>query len=175
MDLTHVAAAVCREYTLDLHGLHGAWHWLRVRQNGLWLAARTPNADVHVIELFALLHDSRRWDDGHDPQHGPRAAAFARRLHADGILKLEADRLTALVDACAQHTEPRTSADPTIGCCWDADRLELARLGDPPDPRFLSTEAALHEDLQRKAWDAGSNGHRDHAGALRWGMDFLLR
>ncbi|HRN52326.1 MAG TPA: hypothetical protein PK788_02460 [Gemmatimonadaceae bacterium] len=173
MDLKRVAAAVCREYTLDLRGLHGVWHWLRVRQNGLWLAERTPGADPQVIELFALLHDSRRWDDGRDPEHGPRAADFARRLSADGILTLEAGKLEALADACTHHTSPRTSTDPTIGCCWDADRLELSRLSYPPDPRYLSTAAALHEDLQRWAWDAGYNGHQDRAGAIWWGFDFL--
>lgn len=170
MNIRDIADAVRREYTLDLHGLHGAWHWLRVRQNGLWLAERTPNADPQVIELFALLHDSRRWDDGHDPLHGARAAAFTRRLHAEGILALEVDRLEMLVEACAHHTTGRSSKDPTIGCCWDADRLELARLFDPPDPRYLSTEAASHGDLQRLAWKAGTTGYQDRAGAMRWGL-----
>lgn len=170
MNIAEIAAAVRREYTLDLQGLHGAWHWLRVRQNGLWLAERTPDADAEVIELFALLHDSRRWDDGHDPMHGKRAAEFTQRLHAEGLLVLEADRLKLLVEACANHTSARSSADPTIGCCWDADRLELARLFYPPDAHYLSTKAALHEDLQQQAWTAGTTGFRDHAGARHWGL-----
>ena len=170
MSIERIAAAVVREYTLDLQGLYGAWHWLRVRRNGLWLAERTPDADPLVIELFALLHDSRRWDDGYDPLHGARAAEFTRRLHADGTLLLEPARLELLVEACALHTTARSSADPTIGCCWDADRLELARLLDPPDPRFLSTQAALHDDLQRLAWEAGTTDYHDHEGARRWGL-----
>ena len=58
MDIQDIAAAVRREYTLDLHGLHGAWHWLRVRQNGLWLAERTPDADVEVTA--GVGHELRR-------------------------------------------------------------------------------------------------------------------
>ena len=29
--------------------------------------------------------------------------------------------------------------DATIGTCWDADRLELPRVGIRPDPRYFST------------------------------------
>lgn len=170
MNIKNITEAVLREYSLDLTGLHGAWHWLRVRRNGLWLAERTPDADAQVVELFALLHDSRRWDDGHDPLHGPRAAKFVRRLHADGLLVLEAPRLEILADACARHTTGRNSIDPTIGCCWDADRLELSRLHDPPDPYYLSTKAALDGDLQRLAWEAGTSGYQDRQGAERWGL-----
>ncbi|MDP9256978.1 MAG: hypothetical protein M3Q31_10540, partial [Actinomycetota bacterium] len=43
---------------------------------------------------------------------------------------------------CTHHTEGRTTNDPTVGCCWDADRLDLRRLGVRPRARFLSTEAA---------------------------------
>ena len=30
-------------------------------------------------------------------------------------------------------------ADPTIGTCWDADRLDLWRVGITPHARFLRT------------------------------------
>jgi uncharacterized protein len=32
--------------------------------------------------------------------------------------------------------------DPTIAACWDADPLELPRVGTPPHPDHLGTEAA---------------------------------
>jgi hypothetical protein len=32
--------------------------------------------------------------------------------------------------------------DPTVGACWDADRLDLPRVGVTVDPRLLSTAAA---------------------------------
>jgi uncharacterized protein len=47
-----------------------------------------------------------------------------------------------LVTACSRHTCGSVSADPTIGTCWDADRLDLARFGIVPDPELLSTAAA---------------------------------
>jgi uncharacterized protein len=66
--------------------IHGELHWRTVGANGLWLAEPFEGADTYVIFLFALLHDSMRESDGHDPQHGPRAAALAGELHAEGLL-----------------------------------------------------------------------------------------
>ena len=34
------------------------------------------------------------------------------------------------------------SDDPTIGTCWDADRLHLPRVSIEPNPAFFSTPAA---------------------------------
>ncbi len=57
----------------------------------------------------------------------------------------------ALVIACRDHSRGRTSPDPTIGSCWDADRLDLLRCGIHPRDRFLSTAAARGAKLQRWA------------------------
>jgi len=40
-----------------------------------------------------------------------------------------------------RHDRGEVSDDPTIGACWDADRLTLARLGILPSVGLLSTEA----------------------------------
>jgi hypothetical protein len=32
-----------------------------------------------------------------------------------------------------------TTRQPTVGACWDADRLNLLRVGMTPDARFMST------------------------------------
>lgn len=173
MSGSYIASLVERvlaSYALDLHGLHGPGHWLRVRANGLALAARTPEADAELVELFALLHDSRREDDGRDRYHGERAAAFVHVLHAEGHLRLEPDRLDVLVQACAGHHHPQVSEHPTIGCCWDADRLELARLQYEPDPTLLSTGAALDAELQRWAWRRGTAWEIDTGGVSHWGI-----
>lgn len=174
IDWALLARRVLARYTLELHGLHGPGHWLRVRANGLALAARTPEADHELVELFALLHDSKREDDGRDRYHGERAAVFVRELQAEGHLALSDDRLEILAEACAGHHHPQVSEHPTIGCCWDADRLELARLRYAPDPRLLSTEAALDAELQRWAWDRGTAWELDTAGAQRWALDVAL-
>ena len=34
------------------------------------------------------------------------------------------------------------SEHPTIGTCWDADRLDLGRVGIVPQPKFMSTAFA---------------------------------
>jgi uncharacterized protein len=149
-------ARVMEGYRLGLSGIHGPGHWRRVRANGLALAAHTKGADPELIELFALLHDSRRINDDEDPEHGPRAAALARDLAATALLSLDPTRLDLLAEACARHTDGGTTADPTIGCCWDADRLELSRLDIRPDARYLSTAAARDPAIQSTAWTQGS-------------------
>lgn len=153
--LPALAEAVLRGYRLANAGVHGPAHWLRVRANGLLLAARTPGADVEVVELFALFHDSEREDEGRDPGHGERAAAAVRRLAARGGLVLSKARLDLLAAACAGHDHPQVSTDPTIGCCWDADRLDLSRLGRRPIAALLSTVAALDAAIQAGAWECG--------------------
>ena len=46
-----------------------------------------------------------------------------------------------LVFACQTHTDGETSNDPTVGVCFDADRLDLGRVGIEPDPELMSTPA----------------------------------
>ena len=124
--------------------IHGELHWRTVGANGLWLAEPLDGADTLVIFLFALLHDSMRVNDSIDPEHGPRAAAFAGELHAEGVLPATAAQLETLQYACFEHTNGLVSTDPTVGACWDADRLDLPRVGIQPDPARFST-ARAHE------------------------------
>ena len=43
---------------------------------------RGDRGHVEVVQLFAVLHDSRRLSEATDPDHGPRAAEFAGRCVA---------------------------------------------------------------------------------------------
>ena len=43
------------------------------------------------------------------------------------------------------------SDDPTTGACWDADRLNLWRVGITPAARLLSTTEARDPDLIAEA------------------------
>ena len=122
--------------------VHGESHWRTVGANGLWLAEALDGADTHLIFLFALLHDSMRENDWDDPEHGPRAAAFAGELQEQGLLQITSAQLELLQHACAEHANGKTSDDPTVGACWDADRLDLPRVGVTPDPDLFSTERA---------------------------------
>jgi uncharacterized protein len=164
-----LVADVLSGYALDHRGIHGPSHWLRVRANGLALAAMTTGADTGLIDLFALLHDSRRHSEGRDLGHGERAAAYVQQLVTDGLLRLVPDRLETLIAACAGHEHGQVSEHPTIGCCWDADRLELARLGRRPIASLLSTAAARDPAVQAEAWQRGSERRFDSAGAAAWG------
>ena len=144
--LTSLLSAVRARSTGIDSQIHGEYHWRTVGANGLWLAEPLDGADTLVIFLFALLHDSMRENDGRDPQHGPRAAVFAGELHAEGLLPVTPPQLELLQHACHEHTNGFISTDPTVGCCWDADRLDLPRVWITPDPALLST-ARAHEAL----------------------------
>ena len=94
-----------------------------------------------MVELFAFFHDSRRLNDGHDPEHGSRAALFAQSL-AGSVFELEPSELQLLMAACRGHSDGLTAGDITVLTCWDADRLDLGRVGITPNPNRLCTTAA---------------------------------
>jgi uncharacterized protein len=142
--------AIRSDYALSWHGTHGISHWTRVRENGLRLAEET-GADAQVVALFAYLHDSKRLNEHKDPGHGARAAQFARSLQGK-IIDLPDERLEQLALACTLHTEGLTEADVTVQTCWDADRLDLGRVGIRPDARYLCTAAARNTEMIRWAF-----------------------
>lgn len=125
-------------WTSAVHGLRHAQEtaWL-----GLHLLAAHPEADAAVVLRFALLHDSARRTDGHDPEHGRRAAACVLELPPEA-LGLSAAQAQLLAEACAGHADATTTTDPTVAVCWDADRLGLWRLGVPPQHVPLSLPAS---------------------------------
>jgi uncharacterized protein len=135
-----ILQAVLEDYVLPWDGYHGVAHWARVFENGIRLAEET-GAIVEVVRLFAVLHDSRRINEHTDPDHGPRAAKFARTLRGR-LFDLPEPEFRLLHRACAGHTHERTHPDVTIQTCWDADRLDLGRVGITPDPSCLCTEVA---------------------------------
>jgi uncharacterized protein len=170
LDLRAMAEAAKAAFKLPTHSIHGPAHWLRVMRNGREIVARTPQADGFVVDLFALLHDCQRRDDGADLGHGRRAADFVTALGRAGRLMLSQAQIVALVTACADHERGRTTPDPTIGACWDADRLDLARLGRRPIGRLLSTAAARDPEIQAGAWQRGVAGRVDADLATACGM-----
>jgi uncharacterized protein len=137
--------AVLRNSTGKDSFLHGVDHWKRVAATGLALLPKTLDADPFVVFLFALFHDSMRLNDGHDPQHGPRGARLAGELRGEAFA-LDDGRMGLLEFACEEHTNGGVSSDPTVGVCWDSDRLNLWRVNIRPDLRWLSTEAARSEN-----------------------------
>ena len=124
-----------RPYESDIHGIE---HWHQVEYNGMMLALRT-GADIDIVRLFAIFHDSKRFDDGHDPEHGERGAEFAKECREAKLFEIDDARFEKLYHACKFHTHERSNDDPTISTCYDADRLDLGRVGFPQDPEKVAT------------------------------------
>jgi uncharacterized protein len=161
-------AAIREEYALSWDGIHGVSHWTRVCENGLRLADKT-GAQLEVVQCFAYLHDARRANDGSDPGHGSRGAELARRLNGR-VLYLADEQIELLAYACAHHTDGLTNADVTVQTCWDADRLDLGRVGIVPDPELLCTPTARELAIREWAWNRSREaqvwklaGHHDHS------------
>ena len=140
MDLSKVVRKILEAYSLPVEGLHGISHWARVLENGRELAHMT-GAQIDVVELFAVLHDSRRQNEGRDDRHGLRAAESLHLLRG-AVFDLPDESLDLLFRACAHHTDGLTDGDVTVQTCWDSDRLDLGRAGIRTDPARLCTEAA---------------------------------
>lgn len=143
-------ALVRSEFALSWNGIHGVSHWARVRDNGLRLAKLT-GANLQIVELFAFLHDAKRINDGQDPGHGKRAAEFTRSLQGS-LITLPVGDMELLTFACEHHTAGLTEADITVQTCWDADRLDLGRIGIKPHPHYLCTSAAQDPETIRWAY-----------------------
>lgn len=143
-------------FALDWRGIHGAPHWARVRLNGLRVAQHT-GATIEVVEYFALLHDCRRQHDGRDPDHGRRGAELAHSLRGSLVLLPDSD-FERLHYACVHHSAGLTEADVTVQTCWDADRLDLGRVGIRPHPSRLCTSAARSPAMIERAYRASVRG-----------------
>ena len=140
MDTEMIVREILTTYALPIRGRHGVVHWARVLENGLRLAEST-RADLRIVTLFALFHDSRRMNEKIDEGHGLRGGEYARSLRAKFIL-LPDPEFELLFQACHFHTDGLTEGNVTLQTCWDADRLDLGRVGITPNPELLCTHAA---------------------------------
>src|SRR5205814_1413443 len=98
-------------------------------ENGLRIA-QANGADREDVTLFALFHDSRRVNEDQDDDHGLRGE----------LVHLDDDRFELLFEACRLHTDGLTTGERTLLACWDADRLDLGRVGITPEPHRLCTD-----------------------------------
>jgi uncharacterized protein len=147
---------VLEHFRLPADSLHGPQHWHCVARVGARVVERTPGADLQVLRAFALLHDVGRFSDSHDPEHGKRGRVIAE--HFLPALSLDEGQAARLLEAIENHADGLTSPDPVIGACWDADRLDLGRVGTLARLQLMSTAAGRDAHLQRWAvmqWGVG--------------------
>ena len=137
-------------YKMDHEGYHGFYHWMRVLQNGR-LLAEAEKPKIKVVELFALLHDTQRQNENVDPEHGLRAAQFAKTLRGKWFDVTDTE-MELLTEALVHHSEGYTEGNRTVRVCWDADRLDLGRVGIRPASDRLCTVTAKRADVISAAY-----------------------
>lgn len=150
--LPRVTVSQVRQYEPDTHwfvqsasGIHGLGHEARVliwtqilaemvRQEG-------SSIDAAVLGWAAAVHDTQRWDDGDDPDHGTRAANWLAdhpRIIPPNV------SLEQVIYLCRWHVPPdHLVPDMTmeLRVFKDADALDRWRISDL-NPSFLRTVSA---------------------------------
>lgn len=143
------------QFQIDWRGFHGGAHWARVKMNASILAKMHEDeghsVDRDVLDLFSILHDHKRENEGYDIDHGRRAAE-ALHFYRGRFFELPESAFSELYRACEFHSNGRTT-DPSLNVriCWDADRLDLYRVGVTPDAKYLCTDIAKREQVIAKA------------------------
>lgn len=163
-DQAEILRVILADYKLSILGDHGVNHWARVLENGLEIA-KVTGADIEVVALFALFHDSRRVNEFIDDEHGMRGGDFARSLR-DTLVLMDDTKFELLFEACRLHTCGYMDGDPTILTCYDADRLDLGRVGLVVDPNKLCTDAA--RSLQKWANFRAVRGYKPSKVLTAW-------
>jgi len=136
-------AMIKDQYHLHWEGTHGVIHWSRVYDNGMKLAGQ-KGVDSRVVQLFSVFHDSRRVNEHYDPDHGSRGTELAAALRK--FCPLDDAAFELLTTACKLHTHTLNHDNITVQACFDADRLDLGRVGIHPDPDRLCTPLAKEQD-----------------------------
>jgi uncharacterized protein len=160
--------AILEEYVLSWDGDHGIAHWSRVLENGLRLAEET-GANIEVVQLSAILHDSERVNEGGDPDHGPRAAAFA--------LDLRGCCSTCLITSSGSCTIPVPGTITNELIPMSRSRPAGMPTGSilvgsaSPRTRAASTDAAKHPDILKWADGRASFGVIPEFVRTAWGID----
>ena len=135
LDILPVIEYVSKDWHLG--PVHGIEHWKRVERNGMLLA--TEDVNIKVVRLFAYLHDHKRLRDGWDLEHGKRAAENLDNIRHSLLVELTDNEFEMLKRACLEHSITERTGIPTIDACFDADRMDLPRVGYMPDPKRMAS------------------------------------
>lgn len=152
--IENIQAYALENFQLDPSGIHGLTHWYGVQAFGRAILkgdGRDSSENLLLVDLFGLLHDVARFEDGRDPDHGVRAGVIVRML--DRLERVSSDIVENLVRACETHVTGKRPENYIIGVCWDADRLDLSRFHWDIDQDLISTKAGrqIASDLSGKS------------------------
>lgn len=146
------AIAIIRDAVMDCHNpatcgyLHGPAHWDRVNTHAM-ATSRDLGINPLIAHLFALVHDSQRENDGHDPAHGWRAAEWVKSNRTTLFAFLGDLEINLLARACEGHSDGHVNGPLPIQACWDADRLDLWRVDIEPTPQLLCGDYAKRSSV----------------------------
>ena len=122
---------------------HDFTHMRNVEAFGGLMAERTEGVDNDVVHWFAYLHDIERKKDYDDPDHGKRVPEFIDLIRNTYLIDLTNEQIDKLKTACALHADTHKTGDPTIDVCFDADRLDLPRVGINVDPCKMAPQLGM--------------------------------
>ena len=132
----------------ELGETHGLPHWQRVERNGILLSLENgkirEDINIKVVRFFAYLHDKCRLDNWTDIEHGVRAADMLSTIRNTILKDFTDEEVSLLEKACRYHTTEHRTGIPTIDVCFDADRLDLGRVGIVPNPKRMATEQGAY-------------------------------
>ena len=140
VNLEAVWYQVLKETSVKHSSIHGPDHWARVERNGLYVAQKT-GANQTIVQLFAVFHDCMRQNENIDPGHGLRGAEYAVQIK-DELINIPSDDFDKFYYACEWHTDQIKTDDVTVAACWDADRLDIGRVGFILHPLYMNSKPA---------------------------------
>lgn len=129
---------IFNSYTLK-QGIHGIDHVKRVVENAKIIAKKECPNNYDDIVIGAYLHDIGRIDDNGGNEHAFRGFEISKQLLAKYWPHLNHKKI---LTAIKEHADSLITDDPLIGSIWDADRLDLTRLGIKINLELLSTQTA---------------------------------
>ena len=148
-----------RPFALMDSKIHGVDHWARVCRFGEYLADRInlPPQYSECVTVFAWTHDLARYDDDGGREHAIAGAKYLDKVIPTVFPLLSGSQISIIRTAIYYHSHGYAADEgqyagwfddlegkkgtilDTMACCWDADRLDLLRIGIEPDPYRMST------------------------------------
>ena len=145
-----VLKKIIDEFYIKNSFIHGSPHWSRVFYYG-HLLSELNDYDKENIAFFSIFHDSKRINDGDDPQHGLRGAEFFRTF--DKIIQIKPEQKEIIYESCKVHNYLKQADSLEVGLCLDSDRLDLWRVGISPNDEYLHLKQAKTDKIKNFTYD----------------------